>query len=156
VSLVGIGTVGISVYVMAGKRTRDPWKDVVLGVVLLAGIPLAFATTGFLQAGTLRTAVAVAGCLLGGVGGGLLNLQSGTLLQTLSPRPLLGRVSGAFQSTLVAGQLIGVILTPALVPGLLSMGTYFFIAFAALSALAISIVLNLRSVRASEAFALGR
>jgi hypothetical protein len=46
----------------------------------------------------------------------------------LPPANLLGRVSGLFQSTAVAGQMVGILLTPLLVPSLLSIGLYFGIA----------------------------
>ncbi|HUX20844.1 MAG TPA: MFS transporter [Spirochaetia bacterium] len=147
VSLVGVGTVGISLLILTSKKHRDPWTDVVLGILLLSLIPFSFALSFFAPAGPLRIAIAVAGCLLGGAGNGLLNVQASTLLQLLAPQSVLGRASGAFQSTAVAGQLIGILLTPALVPGLLSMGLYFAIAFAALSILILWVLYNLRSVR---------
>jgi MFS family permease len=83
--------------------------------------------------------VATAGCLFGGIGSGLLNVQTGTLLQTLSPGPLLGRLAGALQSTLVAGQLVGLLLTPLLVPILLPMGAYFVVVTLVLALLALAI-----------------
>ncbi|HUX51043.1 MAG TPA: MFS transporter [Spirochaetia bacterium] len=149
VSLIGIGTVGSSILIMAGKRERNPWSDIVTGILLLSAIPLAFGISSFVPAGPVRTLVAIAGCLLGGAGSGLLNVQAGTLLQLLTPATMLGRTAGAFQTTATAGQLLGVLLTPALIPGVLSMTGYFIAAFVALSILVLWVLYNLRAVRAS-------
>ncbi len=147
VSLIGVGTVGVAVLIMARSTDRDPWADVILGILLLSVIPLSFAFAYFLPSGPIRIIIAVAGCLIGGAGNGLLNVQMGTLLQLQSPARQLGRVSGAYQSTAVAGQLLGILLTPALVPGLVSMGLYFAAAFIALSILVLWVVYNLRVAR---------
>jgi hypothetical protein len=44
----------------------------------------------------------------------------------------MGRVGGIFQSTAVCGQLVGIVLTPALVPERLSLGAFFALAALAL------------------------
>lgn len=147
VSLIGVGTVGSSIMIMAGKRERDPWNDVLIGILLLSAIPLAFGVSSFVPSGSIRTLVAIAGCLLGGAGSGLLNIQAGTLLQLLTPASMLGRTAGAFQATATAGQLMGVLLTPALIPRVMSMTGYFIAAFVALSILVLWVLYNLRAVR---------
>jgi hypothetical protein len=53
-------------------------------------------------------------------------------------------LAGALQSTLVAGQLVGLLLTPLLVPTLLPMGAYFVVATLVLAVLVLAIVLCLR------------
>ena len=87
----------------------------------------------------------------GGVGNGLVVIQKGTLLQLLSPAGLLGRVSGFFQSTAVAGQLVGILVTPLLVPGLLPMGVYFGMTTAALVLVAVYTAMSLRTERRQNA-----
>jgi MFS family permease len=78
----------------------------------------------------------ISGALLGGIGNGFVTVQAGTLLQLYSPASVLGRMGGVFQSTAVAGQLIGIVITPLLVPGVLSMGLFFAISSLALLILA--------------------
>ncbi len=127
IGLVGLGTVGISFLLMSRKKNTDPWKDLMLGLLLMATIPAGLALGTMISASPrwlLSLLVAIV-CLLGGIGVGLINIQSGTLLQTLSPANLLGRMSGLFQSTAVTGQLFGILITPLLVPGILGMGSFF-------------------------------
>jgi hypothetical protein len=59
------------------------------------------------------------------------------LIQTLSPAAMLGRVSGLYQSTIISAQLIGTILTSAVVPGLIAVDAYF--ALVALLIMAVAI-----------------
>jgi DHA3 family macrolide efflux protein-like MFS transporter len=127
ISLVGLGTVGSTVLLMARKRAAGQWRDVVVGLALLAAIPASLALSSALGQPRLGRALVAASSLLGGVGNGLINVQAGTLLQLLSPAALLGRVSGLFQSTVVAAQLAGMLVIPILVPGVLSIGVYFFL-----------------------------
>ena len=110
---------------MSRKRTTNPWKDLILGLILLATIPAGLAIGTILSADWLMSSLMAVVCLLGGIGVGLINIQSGTLLQTLSPAAVLGRMSGLYQSTAVTGQLLGILITPLLVPGILSMGVFF-------------------------------
>jgi hypothetical protein len=70
------------------------------------------------------------------LGNGLLLVQSGTLLQLLAPPRLLGTLSGILQSTFVAGQLVGLLATPFLIPSILSIGFLFGIDTLALLLLA--------------------
>lgn len=125
IGLVGLGAVGSSTFLLAAKGSSTPWRDVLAGMMLLACIPAAMALVGWLDGWpNLARLVAGIGCLLGGVGSGLLNIQAGTLLQLLSPPAWLGRMSGLFQGTVVAGQLTGLLLTPLLVPDFISMTAY--------------------------------
>ena len=101
--------------------------DIARGIVLLAVIPasLAFSTTfQFVETGRV---VVMIGCLIGGFGNGLLIIQSNTLIQTVSPARLLGRIGGIFQSTAVAGQLFGIIWIPLIVPAYCSMAVFFYV-----------------------------
>jgi len=145
IGLIGLGTLLSGGFLISRKRIANRWMDVVAGLLLIAVIPLSLFLANFLDDSTLASAVALAGCLVGGFGNGLLNIQAGTLLQTLTPLESLGRVSGAFQSSLVVGQLLGTIVTPLLVPGAAQMGMYFLISTAALIALAGVLRLQLRS-----------
>lgn len=144
VGLVGLGTLGASFLLMMQRENRDPWRDVVFGMILLAALPASLALAAWLNQPTLARILSIAGGFLGGVGNGLLVIQMGTLLQLLSPPALLGRMGGVFQSTTVAGQLVGIVLTPLFVPGLLSMGVYLGLGTLALGTLALYTVLTLR------------
>jgi MFS family permease len=135
IGLVGLGTVGSTVLLMARKKESGQWRDMIVGLALLASIPAFIAVSIWLGQPGLGRLLVGASCLLGGVGNGLINVQTGTLLQLLSPSDLLGRISGLFQSTVVAGQLAGMILVPILVPGVLSMGLYFVLSAALLAVL---------------------
>jgi MFS family permease len=155
IGLVGLGTVGAAGALLWRPTNRDPWRDLVLGIVLLAVVPASLAVAAHLAAspgGTVRglaavQAVAAFGCLVGGLGNGLVVVQSGTLLQTLSPGSLLGQMAGAVQSTRVAGQMAGLLITPLLVPALLAMDAYLGAAALALLALALGIMLRLHRSR---------
>jgi MFS family permease len=96
----------------------------------------------------------LAACLIGGIGNGLVNVQTSTLLQLLAPTEVLGQVGGFFQSTAVAGQLLGAVLTPILVPLLLPMGTYFTLSTLALAALVGYLTVQLIKTRPGETRAL--
>jgi MFS family permease len=124
VGLIGMGTLAGAVLLVVRKTEANPWLDLIIGLALVSLVPLgpALATQIPRSAGI---GVMVAGNLLGGLGLGLLGTQVNTLLQLLSPPALLGRIAGAFESTAVAGQLAGMLATPLLVPGLISMGQFF-------------------------------
>jgi MFS family permease len=144
IGLVGLGTLGASFLLMMQRENHDPWRDVVLGMILLAILPASLALAAWMNQPTVARILAIAGSLLGGVGNGLLVIQMGTLLQLLSPPALLGRMGGVFQSTAVAGQLVGIVLTPLFVPGLLSMGAYLGLGTLALGILIVYTALTLR------------
>jgi MFS family permease len=125
IGLVGLGSVFAGLGLMFRKRKVDPWQDVILGLTLLATLPLTIALgTRLADPLTIRWLVA-AGAFIGGIGNGLIVIQISTLLQLLSPEALLGRLSGLFQSTIAAAQLITIVLTPLIVPAFLSIGAFF-------------------------------
>lgn len=132
IGLVGLGSLAVAVWLMLTRRARNPWRDLLSGIVLLALIPASMALATLTSNLIFARGMIMAGLLLGGIGNGLVNVQAGTLMQLLSPAALLGRVGGIFQTTAVAGQLIGTLATPLLVPSLLSMGMFFALATAAL------------------------
>jgi hypothetical protein len=126
------------------RGTRDPWPDLLVALVLLGGIPAALMLASGLPDPTLARGIVIAGCLIGGMGNGILSVQVGTLLQISSPPALLGRMGGLFQSTIVAGQLVAIFVTPALVPAVLPFGLFFAGAAAAIALLALGAALTLR------------
>lgn len=128
IGLVGLGTLGTSVVLMTRKRESEPWRDMLLGFLLLALLPAALAICSRFDDASVAGAIAAVGCLVGGMGNGLLTVQGATLLQMLAPEGWLGRLGGVFQSTLVAGQIVGLIATPLLVPSLLPIETFFALA----------------------------
>jgi MFS family permease len=126
IGLVGLGSLISTLVLMLRSHSQNPWRDVLVGLVLLGVIPASLSMGAVLNGGPVALLLGAAGCLIGGVGNGLLNIQVATLLQLLSPADLLGRMGGVFQSTMVAGQLAGILITPLIVPALLSVGAYFF------------------------------
>ena len=132
VGLIGLGTLAASVVLMLRRGEQNPWRDVILGGICLAFVPGSMAVAGSVSNPTLALSLTLFGCLVGGFGNGLVVVQAFTLLQLLTPSGLLGRISGVFQSTAVAGQLVGIVLTPVLVPAIFSMPTYFMLATVAL------------------------
>ena len=125
IGLVGLGTLITSLVLMLRKGNGRPWIDVLAGVLLLGLIPTALALATLPGFQSQARLMILAASLVGGIGNGLIVIQVGTLLQLLSPAALLGRMGGVFQSTAVGGQLAGILLTPLLVPGWLSMGAFF-------------------------------
>jgi MFS family permease len=144
ISLVGLGTVGSTVLLMSRKQATGQWRDVIIGLALLATIPASLALSAWLGRPELGRGLVAAGSLLGGVGNGLITVQSGTLLQLLSPAALLGRMGGLFQSTVVAAQVTGMLVVPLLVPGILSIGVYFFLSALGLGLLVVYAAFALR------------
>jgi MFS family permease len=131
ISLVGVGTLGASLALMLRRSPAAPWRDLTLGLFLLAMIPAVMFGAAFGDPSQARVVILI-GALVGGVGNGLLSIQAGTLLQTLSPASLLGRMSGLFQSVGVTGQLVGILVTPLVVPALLPITAYLAVMAAAL------------------------
>ena len=117
---------------MVRKGKARPWRETLAGILLLSLISGSMALAAGLRDPVLAKTLVLIAAFFGGVGNGLVVIQKGTLLQLLSPAGLLGRVSGFFQSTAVAGQLVGILVTPLLVPALLPMGWYFGMMTAAL------------------------
>lgn len=135
VGLIGTGMVAATLGLMVLKANRDPRADLALGLVLVGCIPAALALG--VGAGPAAPWLVAAGCLVGGLGNGLLLVQMSTLLQVLSPPGLLGRLGGALQSTIVAGQLTAALAVPLLVPQPLPLGTFFALSAVAMAALAL-------------------
>ncbi|MGQ9676627.1 MAG: MFS transporter [Chloroflexota bacterium] len=151
VGLIGLGTVAATMGLLALKGERSPWNDVVAALMLLGCIPASLTlATSFSDLGLARIIVAL-GCLLGGVGNGLLHVQVATLLQRLSPRELLGRVAGGFQSIAATGQLLALLAVPLVVPSLLSLGVYFGVTTALVLALTLGTALFVKGHRAQRA-----
>lgn len=125
VGMVGLGMGLAALALMLGKGGRNPSRDLLLGMLLMVGIPAAISLGAALQSPVLARWIALVGCLAGGAGLGLANVQASTLIQTLAPAGWLGRLGGLFQSVIVAGQVTGMLLTPVLVPHLISLGQFF-------------------------------
>lgn len=137
IAAVGAGTLAGTLALMLVKGKRSAWRGFFLGLFLLACIPLVMAISTWMPSVSLSQAIAILGCFLGGIGNGLLHVQSATLLQTLSPREFLGRLGGIFESVATSGQLVGVLISPLLVPALLSLTTFFLLDFVLLMVLLI-------------------
>lgn len=147
ISLIGVGTLAATAVLMLRKRATNPWQDVLAGMFLLALIPATMAFSQSVYNVEQARIIVLAATVVGGFGNGLLVVQSATLLQQLTPSTFLGRAGGLYQSTAVAGQLVGMLLTPLLVPGLMGMGDYFLVLFIALSLVVLAAVVLLSRTR---------
>lgn len=152
IGLVGVGSLLSTFYLLFKKRASRSWPDAVLGIALLSIIPLSLTLGAGMQNISLARVITMVACFVGGMGNGLLHVQISTLLQSFTPGHLLGEASGLLQSTMVTGQLLGTILTPILVPGVLSTGIFCLLSFIALSVLVILLVVQLS--RKPEKFSL--
>jgi MFS family permease len=126
VSLVGIGMLVSTLLLVLRKKAQNPWRDLLFGLFLLSIIPIGLAFGTVIDGKTARL-VTLFACFSGGLGNGLVVVQSATLLQQLSPQSYLGRMGGIFQATAVAGQLCGMLVTPLVVPALLPIGGFFLV-----------------------------
>jgi MFS family permease len=144
IGLVGLGSVLAGLALMLRKRTVNPWHDVIVGLLLLAVLPLSIALGTRLGDPALIRWLVAGGAFVGGLGNGLIIIQVSTLLQLLSPPAQLGRVSGIFQSTIAAAQLITIIVTPLIVPALFSIGSFFSWSTLALGLVAAATALMVR------------
>jgi MFS family permease len=142
IGLLGCGMLLATLWLMTRKGKAHLWRELTAGILLLAAVPVSLAL-GVSAPPALARWLIMIGCLLGGIGSALVNVQSNTLVQTLAPAEMLGQVSGLVQSSSLAGQLLGVIATPLLVPGLLSMVQYFMISAAVLIVLVAALVVQL-------------
>ena len=124
IGIIGLGTFGSSLLLMLYKKERNPWKDIILGIFMLSFLPGLIVVTTQLGPGWPAYILIATGALLAGISSGLMGIQSSTLLQKLSPLNILGQVSGLFQSTLILGQFIGVLLVPLIVPALFTIAEY--------------------------------
>jgi len=145
IGLIGAGSLAVGILLMVRKGKPNPWMDTLAGILLLSLITGSLALAAGLHDPAAAKTVVLVATFFGGVGNGLVVIQKGTLLQLLSPAGLLGRMSGLFQSTAVAGQLVGILVTPLVVPGLLSMGVFFGFGTAALVLVAAFIAISLRA-----------
>lgn len=124
------------------KGERNLWRDVILGFTLVIALSAALAL-GEAAGPVLARAILLGGGLLGGLGMGVVNVQAGTLFMRQCPPAILGRVGGLLDSIVVVGRLGGLLLTPLLVPAMVSFGGYFglasilLVAAVALTALAL-------------------
>jgi MFS family permease len=121
---VGAGTIAGSSLFLFLKGERNLWQDVIAGFLLITALPGAMALGAVAGPAAGRIILPV-GCLLGGIGLGVVNVQAGTLFLRLCPPEWLGRVSGVFDSIGVTGRLVAMIATPLLVPAVVSFGGYF-------------------------------
>ncbi len=144
IGLVGLGSVLAGLALMLRKRTVNPWHDVIVGLLLLAVLPLSIAIGTRLGDPALIRWLVAAGAFVGGLGNGLIIVQVSTLLQLLSPPAQLGRVSGMFQSTIAAAQLITIVVTPLIVPAFFSIGSFFSWSTLALGLVAAATALMVR------------
>lgn len=136
IGLIGLGTGISALLLMLSKEMRNPWRDMVVGMTLMATIPAAMSLGTYLAPLPAQVFLLLA-CLLGGLGIGLTNVQAATLIQTLAPAGWVGRMGGLFQSMIVGGQLVAMLLTPVLVPHWVSFGLFFGISTACLMLLCI-------------------
>lgn len=144
IGLIGLGTVVGAAGLMMSKRERNLWADVAGGLLLLALLAAAVAVGAWMGNPMAATVILAGGCLLAGLGMGVMHVQIATLIQILTPAALLGRAGGIYQTIAVAGQITGILLTPLLVPGLLTIAQYFGLATLALLSLVVPIARTAR------------
>lgn len=150
IGLIGFGSLLSAGWLMLRRRQHNPWQDLIWGLVLLSGSPLLMAGGFWVGDAQMAKWITTFAVLVGGLGSGLVSVQVGTLLQLLSPPTLLGRMGGVFQSTITAGQMIAILVTPLLVPAYLSIGLYFALSASGLILLALALAITLRRLPAHE------
>lgn len=131
IGLIGLGAVISTALLMLRQEETSAgqaWRDILVALTLLGLIPAALAIAPMIPGMVARRAFVIVMMLIGGLGNGMTLVQVSTLLQLLSPEYLLGRVSGAFQMTLVGGQVITLFVLPFIVPGLLQAASFFGLA----------------------------
>lgn len=137
IGMIGLGTLVGAATLMLNKKASHPWRDVISGFALVAVLPASMAVGYHVNDLELIRILVIPICIIAGFGMGRKLVQDNTLIQTLSPAAMLGRVSGLYQSTIISAQLIGTILTSAVVPRLIAVDAYF--ALVALLIMAVSI-----------------
>lgn len=125
IGMIGLGTLAGAASLMLSKKTSHPWRDVISGFAIIAILPACMAAGYHVNNLSLMRILVIPICIIAGFGMGRKLVQDNTLIQTLSPDAMLGRVSGLYQSTIIAAQLIGTLLTSAVVPGLIPVDVYF-------------------------------
>ncbi|NTV62802.1 MAG: MFS transporter [Oscillochloris sp.] len=141
IGLIGLGSVLAGLWLMLRGGSGSLWTDMVLGLILIASLPAALAL--WIGVPSLARIITLATALIGGLGNGLLLIQSGTLVQTLAPAGRIGRVGATFQIAIVAGQLVALVVVPLLVPALVPIGLY--LAWSALALVALAVIVALRT-----------
>lgn len=144
IGLFGAGTLAATLLLMLRRQISTPWRDVVVGVVLLSVVPLTLSLGATLKGAPFAFWMMVGGCLVGGVGVGLMHVQFNTLIQLLAPAGSLGQSAALMQAFATAGQLCGILLTPLLIPGIFDIASYFFASAIALLVLALALALRNR------------
>lgn len=125
VGMIGFGTLVGAATLMLTKKASHPWRDVIGGFAIMAILPASMAAGYHVHNLTMLRFITIPICVVAGFGMGRKLVQDNTLIQTLSPAAMLGRISGLYQSTIIAAQLAGTVLTSALVPGLIPVDIYF-------------------------------
>jgi MFS family permease len=125
ISLIGIGSLVATAALMMRKKNGNPWKDMTVGFTLLGILPVAMVIGFQFNDVILARNLLLVACFIGGIGNGLVHVQVGTIMQLVTPSNILGRVGGWLQTVMVAGQLVGLLVTPLLVPKFVSMQMFF-------------------------------
>ncbi len=136
---VGLGSAASGIYLLVRKGSARPFRDLGTGLMCLAALVLSLGLSAYVSSGMART-IAIVASLVGGWGNGVVLVQSTTVLQTVSPTKILGRIAGLFQAVIVAGQLISLAITPMIVPRFLSVGPFFLVSGVALLLLALTTI----------------
>ena len=150
IGIIGLGTFAASLFLMLSKKQRSPWKDIRSSIFLLAFLPGAIYFTTLLGPGWPAYMLISLGALLAGISSGLMGIQSSTLLQKLTPINILGQISGLFQSVLISGQFIGVLLVPLIVPAWFNIAGYSLLITSALLLTAFSTLVLFKRITRPE------
>jgi len=124
-SLIGGGMGAASLTLMLLKGERSLERDYLIGLAMVICLPVAFSLGSLAGGSAAARVIVILGSLLGGLGIGWANVQGNTLIQRIAPDGWLGRINGGLQSVFTGGQLLGLVATPLLVPGVVSFGVYF-------------------------------
>ena len=125
IGMIGFGTLVGAATLMLTKKASHPWRDVIGGFAIMAILPASMAAGYHVHDLIVLRFITIPICVVAGFGMGRKLVQDNTLIQTLSPAVMLGRVSGLYQSTIIAAQLAGTVLTSALVPIFIPVDVYF-------------------------------
>jgi MFS family permease len=147
IGCVGAGMLLGSLFLMVRKGRPQYWRDIVVGMIMLASLPAIIYVISLGQPRFIGVTVLIVGCLLCGTGSSFLLVQEGTLLQLLSPLEVLGRMSGLFQSVMGIAQLLLLLLSPLVSPVLIPIGTYLGIGALLMLLLALCTIITLYRTR---------
>ena len=151
VGIVGIGMAASSSWLLLRKGEANHWRELMTGNLFLALLAGSIWLASVLATPGLGAITVIVGCLFGGLGISLVNVQMGTLLQLLSPRDVLGRLSGLLQSALAVGNILALLVTPLFVPAYISTGLFMGIGALAMLFLTVCTILTLYSTRRATA-----